>query len=307
MPMYQAQLNRTDFRSFASFAGVYAGPPRPRPPRPPPCAPPPPATAPRPSWAGAAAGSAPRACAMAEDGALIVRTTAIATLVAKIFRRNSMMIPLMHSLRSCLVVRVTGGNLDHASIRHDDGFEEAQRTAVLRRKELHRDLVTGVQGVRSGFADPALRKSRGRAKCQHPIGSRAIRVRDCNRQRTMGMREPHAFDVCAPPKALQNLTGWRRTITPGAAKREFGAVHHSHRIRIHDLMNSVRASLPSAINRSALVGRQHHAVSLGSRHSRHNQPRTSRSRRIVVLVLLHFLIRSDVAARIDLLCKCEAH
>src|SRR5262245_11279839 len=199
MPVYQAQLNRTDFRSFASFAGVYAGPPRPRPP---PCAPPPPAPAPRP-WAGAAAGAAPPACALAMDGALIVRATAIATLVPRNFCRNFMMIPLIsYWLRAIalafaplmLVVRVTGGNLDHASIRHDDGFEESQRTAVLRGKELYRDLVTGVQSVRSGFADPSLRKSRGRAKCQHPIGRRAIRVRDCNRQRTMGIDELHAFD-----------------------------------------------------------------------------------------------------------------
>src|SRR5262245_40732650 len=143
MPMYQAQLNRTDFRSFASFAGVYAGPPRPRPPRPPPCA-------------CAPAGAAPVCCANAADCAVIVRAIAIATLVPKIFLRTAMIIPPF-----CLVVRVTGGNLDHASIRHNDGFEETQRTAILRRKELHRDLVTGVQGVRSGFADPALRKSRG--------------------------------------------------------------------------------------------------------------------------------------------------
>src|SRR5262249_56997876 len=92
MPVYQAQLNRTAFRSFAPAAGVYSGAPPPRPPRPPPCAPAPPAPAPRPSWAGAAAGAAPRACAMAEDGALIVRATAIATLVPKIFRRTAMMI-----------------------------------------------------------------------------------------------------------------------------------------------------------------------------------------------------------------------
>src|SRR5262245_3503747 len=157
MPMYQAQLNRTDFRSFAPGAGVYAGPPRPRPPRPPPCAPAPPAPAPRPSWAGAAPGAAPRACALAEDGTLIVRATAIARLVPKIFRIRTamMMTPSLY-----LVVRVTGGNLDHASIRHDDGFEEAQRTAILCRKELDRDLVTGVQGVRSGLTDAALRKSR---------------------------------------------------------------------------------------------------------------------------------------------------
>src|SRR5437773_350892 len=81
MPVYQPQLNITALRSFAPAAGVYGAAP-PRPPRPPPCAPPPPAPA-APPWAGAAAGgAAPRACAMAEDGTLIVRATAIATLVA---------------------------------------------------------------------------------------------------------------------------------------------------------------------------------------------------------------------------------
>src|SRR5215831_11377315 len=87
IPVYQAQLKRTAFRSFAPAAGVYSGAP-PRPPRPPACAPAPPAPAPGPSWAGAVAGAAPRSCAMAEDGAIIVRVTAIATLVPKIFRRR---------------------------------------------------------------------------------------------------------------------------------------------------------------------------------------------------------------------------
>src|SRR5262245_59369799 len=84
IPIYQPQLKRTAFRSFAPAAGVYSGAP-PRPPRPPPCASPPPAPAP---WAGDTVGAAPRTCALAEDVALIVRTTAIATLVAKIFRRR---------------------------------------------------------------------------------------------------------------------------------------------------------------------------------------------------------------------------
>src|ERR1700751_4356773 len=100
MPIYQAQLKRTAFRSFAPGAGVYRGA-APRPPRPPPGAPPP-------SWAGAAAG----ACAMAKDGALIVRATAIATLVPKIFRRAVISTPSLFK-----IVRVTGGNLDRASIR----------------------------------------------------------------------------------------------------------------------------------------------------------------------------------------------
>src|SRR5262245_18079520 len=91
MPVYQAQLNITAFRSFAPAVGVYGG--APRPPRP--CAPPPAAPAPRPSWVGAAAGAVPPACAMPEDGAQIVRATAIATLVPKIFRRTVMMILLL--------------------------------------------------------------------------------------------------------------------------------------------------------------------------------------------------------------------
>src|ERR1051326_2055233 len=85
MPVYQAQLNRTAFRSFAPAAGVYGG--APRPPRPPACPPPPPAPAPRPPWAGAAAGAAPPPCALAGDGAVTVRATAIARLVPKTFRK----------------------------------------------------------------------------------------------------------------------------------------------------------------------------------------------------------------------------
>src|SRR6516165_371900 len=105
MPIYQAQLKRTAFRSFAPGAGVYCGA-APRPLRLPPCVPPPSAPAPRPPWAGAAAG----ACAMAEDDALIVRATAIATLVPKIFRRTVISSPFLFK-----VVRVTGGDLVHAS------------------------------------------------------------------------------------------------------------------------------------------------------------------------------------------------
>src|SRR6516165_1379137 len=90
MPIYQAQLKRAAFRSFAPGAGVYCGA-APRPPRLPPCVPPPPAPAPRSPWAGAAAG----ACAMADDDALIVRATAIATLVPKIFRRTVISSPFL--------------------------------------------------------------------------------------------------------------------------------------------------------------------------------------------------------------------
>src|SRR5215471_12692959 len=49
--------------------------------------------------------------------------------------------------------------------------------------------------------------------------------------------------ICEPPKALQNLKGWPPEYNTVCVKRKIGAVHHSHRIRIHDLMNSVRASL----------------------------------------------------------------
>src|SRR2546426_231360 len=91
MPVYQAQLNKTAFRSLAPAAGVYSGAP-PRPPRPPPCAPPPPGPAPRPPWAGAAAGAAPPACAKAEDGSLNVRATAIATPVHIILFRDAIAI-----------------------------------------------------------------------------------------------------------------------------------------------------------------------------------------------------------------------
>src|SRR5580658_9697221 len=95
MPIYQAQLTRTAFRSFAPAAGVYDG--APRPPRPPPCPPPPPAPAPRPPWAGAVAGAAPPACPKTEAGSLTVRPPPIAILVPKIFRRTVMMIPFLFS------------------------------------------------------------------------------------------------------------------------------------------------------------------------------------------------------------------
>ena len=60
------------------------------------------------------------------------------------------MIPLL-----CLVVRVTGGDLDHAPVRHDHGLEE---------QKLHFDLVPGMERIRSGLAVPAP----GRAP---PLGS----------------------------------------------------------------------------------------------------------------------------------------
>src|SRR6185436_10945248 len=89
MPMYQPQLNRTDFRSFAPGAGVkYCTPPRPRPP---PGAPAPFGPAPRSPWAGAAAGAAP-ACARTEDEALIVRPATIAAHVHIILFRDAIAI-----------------------------------------------------------------------------------------------------------------------------------------------------------------------------------------------------------------------
>src|SRR5215510_6130662 len=87
MPMYQPQLNRTDFRSFAPGAGLkYCTPPRPRPP---PGAPAP--FGPGPPWAGAAAGAAP-ACAKTEDEAPIVRAAAIATHVHMVLFRDDIVI-----------------------------------------------------------------------------------------------------------------------------------------------------------------------------------------------------------------------
>src|SRR5262245_57139240 len=89
MPMYQPQLNLTDFRSFAPGAGLkYCTPPRPRPPPPAPSAPFGPA--PRAPWAGAA-GAAP-ACAKTQDGALIIRAAAIATHVHHILFREAIAI-----------------------------------------------------------------------------------------------------------------------------------------------------------------------------------------------------------------------
>src|SRR5580704_7476704 len=114
MPIYQAQLKRTAFRSFAPAAGVYSGPRR-RPGRPPASPSPPRAPAP---WAGAV-GAEPPACANAEDGPLTVRATAIAILVPKILCRTAMMISLLS-----LLARVTGGDLDHAPVRHDHRLEE---------------------------------------------------------------------------------------------------------------------------------------------------------------------------------------
>src|SRR5580698_3649647 len=73
MPIYQAQLKRTAFRSFAPAAGVYSAAPPPRPPRPPPPPAPPPARPPPPAPAGA--------WALAVDNPPMVRTIPIDTRV----------------------------------------------------------------------------------------------------------------------------------------------------------------------------------------------------------------------------------
>src|SRR5580698_8253250 len=81
MPIYQAQLKRTDFRSFAPAAGVYCAPP---PPRPAPARPPPPPPAPRPpppppARPPPAAGALAGAWALAVDNPQTVRTIPIET------------------------------------------------------------------------------------------------------------------------------------------------------------------------------------------------------------------------------------
>src|SRR5580658_2245032 len=84
MPIYQPQLKRTDFRSFAPALGVYVGPPRPRPPPP---RPPPPGPC---AFAGACAPSG--ACAIANDSVVIVTTAPIAILFKMMLRGKAMVI-----------------------------------------------------------------------------------------------------------------------------------------------------------------------------------------------------------------------
>src|SRR5579863_10005282 len=72
MPIYQPQLKRTDFRSFAPAAGVYVGPPRPRPPPPP-------------------GGGPSGACALAKDRVPIARTDPIAIRFKLIVSGKAMM------------------------------------------------------------------------------------------------------------------------------------------------------------------------------------------------------------------------
>src|SRR5713101_9327322 len=182
MPMYQAQLNRTAFRSFAPAAGVYSG--APRPPRPPPCAPPAPAPAPRPPWVGGAAGAAPPACAKAEDGSLIVRATAIATLVHIIPFREAMAIS-----RYRLVVRVTRGYIHDLAVRPRNRLEESQRTPVPCRDELRGQRFAGLERIRADFGDPAIGERRGRAGREHPVGRRAVGVLHRDRHRSVRIHE----------------------------------------------------------------------------------------------------------------------
>src|SRR6185295_18784755 len=100
-----------------------------------------------------------------------------------------MMIPLL-----CLVVRVTGGNLDRVPVRISHGLEESQRTAVLRGNELNRNVVSGVEGIRSSFTDTSLREGRGGAKCHHPRSCRAIRILDRDGQRPVRVYILQAFE-----------------------------------------------------------------------------------------------------------------
>src|SRR5580700_11255007 len=116
MPIYQPQLKRTDFRSFAPAAGVYVGPPRPRPP--PPRPPPPGPCAP----AGACAPSG--ACAFAKDSVPTASTAPMAILVKLILRGKAIMSLFFTSLFG----GVRGCDLDHVPVRHRHQQQKAQRT-----------------------------------------------------------------------------------------------------------------------------------------------------------------------------------
>src|SRR5262249_26186485 len=91
IPVYQAQLKRTAFRSFAPAAGVYSGPP-PRP-LPPPCPPPPPCSPPARPCAGA--------CAQAVGSAPIVRTVAIATCATTILFMTALLVGVDSNRSDC--------------------------------------------------------------------------------------------------------------------------------------------------------------------------------------------------------------
>ena len=95
-------------------------------------------------------------------------------------------------LSCCLTVGVTGGDLDHAPVRHDHGLEEAQRAAVFSRQELHRDFVALVEGIRAGLSNASLGEGRRGAESQNPLGVRAVRIFDVETERAVGVRK---FDL----------------------------------------------------------------------------------------------------------------
>src|SRR4051812_43851757 len=76
---------------------------------------------------------------------------------------------------SGLVVGVASRDLDDAPVGQRDRLEEAERTAVPRRDELHADVVAGVERIGPGLADTALRERGRRSERQHPVGHRPVR------------------------------------------------------------------------------------------------------------------------------------
>ena len=118
-----------------------------------------------------------------------MRVATIATLVHIILFREAIVIS-----RYRLVVRVTGGDIDHASVRHRHRLEESQRTAVSRWNELHGDLVALVKSIRAARTDSALRQRRGRAQRKYPVGRRSVLIPDGNRERSMRIHKLDALD-----------------------------------------------------------------------------------------------------------------
>src|SRR5215510_7779707 len=113
-PVYQPQLNMTDFRSLAPGAGLkYCGPPRPRP-RP----------WPSPAWPAGPGPPPAGACAPARDGAPMVSAATNAALVQMRCRRKVMMIPLCRLVGFLLrdVVRglfvLVADEFDHLGVDH---------------------------------------------------------------------------------------------------------------------------------------------------------------------------------------------
>src|ERR1700691_1457395 len=105
MPIYQAQLKRTAFRSFSPAAGVKTG------------------------------RAGPRPCAPAAGSALIVRTAPIAIRAPIVLYREAMMFCSCRLFGGrlfggrlfgdCLLGGVLGGDLDHASVRHSHRPEKS--------------------------------------------------------------------------------------------------------------------------------------------------------------------------------------